>query len=167
MYDARQVANCILDIGDRQSVSLTHLALQKIIYFSHGLSYARFGKPLILNRVEAWKNGPVVRELYFSFNRFGDQPIRGRAEALNIRTRRNETILYSFPEDVFYHLDDVFRVYGPISAGRLVSMTHAKGTPWEKTIQAASKRANVGMHIDERLIRDFFAPSEHRNAARI
>jgi uncharacterized phage-associated protein len=166
MYDARQVANCILDIGDRSGVSLTHLALQKIVYFAHGLAYARFGGPLILNRVEAWKNGPVVRELYFSFNGFGDRPIKGRAKTLDIRTRLQETITYKFPDDIYRHLEETFRIYGPISASRLVAMTHQRGTPWEQTIMAAAKSANVGMHIDEKLIKEFFAPTTEKHVAR-
>jgi uncharacterized phage-associated protein len=166
MYDARQVANCLLDLADRHTVPITHLALQKLVYFCHGLAYARFGQPLILNRIEAWKNGPVVRELYFSFNGFADRPISARATAMNIRTRLQERILYDFPRATSDHIEETFNVYGPISAGRLVAMTHEKGTPWERTIRAASKNANVGMHIDESLIREFFAPSARENIKR-
>jgi len=166
MYDARQVANCILDIGDREGVSLTHLALQKIIYFCHGMSYPKFGRPLLLNNIEAWKRGPVIRELYFCFNGFGDQKITDRARVLDIRTRCQEIIRYDFPYEILRHLEETFRIYGPISAGRLVAMTHEKGTPWEQTIRHAAKSANVGMHIDERLIREFFAPTAQENIRR-
>jgi len=158
MYDARQVANCILDIGNRQGVPITHLSLQKIVYFSHGLAYAALHQPLILNRIEAWKNGPVVRELYFSFNSYGERPINGRATMLDIETKQKKLIAYDFPEPVRNHLEEVFRVYGPIPASRLVAMTHERGTPWDRTIKQAASRANVGMHIDEALIRRFFAP---------
>src|SRR4051812_22713719 len=114
MYDARQIANCLLDFGDERGLSLTHLALQKIVYFSHGLSYARFGHPLILNRVEAWKRGPVVRELYFAFNNFGERPISSRAKIINGLTRTEEVISYNFPTPILSHLEDVLSVYGPL-----------------------------------------------------
>jgi len=146
----------LLDIGDRRGCQITHLALQKIVYFSHGLSYAKFNKPLILNKVEAWKNGPVIRELYFAFNSCGESPIDGRATLIDIESRKKEVIRYDFPPNVMTHLEEVFSIYGPIPAWRLVGMTHLKGTPWERTTSAAKTSANVGMHIDEQLIRDFF-----------
>ena len=158
MDDVLQVANCLLDIGDRQGVPITHLSLQKIVYFSHGLAYASLRQPLILNRIEAWKRGPVVRELYFSFNSYGERPIDGRATMLDFETKQKERVAYDFPEPVLKHLEEVFRIYGPISASRLVAMTHEKGTPWDQTIRRAVSHANVGMHIDETLIKTFFAP---------
>jgi uncharacterized phage-associated protein len=158
MYDARQIANFLLDEADGRRLQITHLALQKLVYFCHGLSYSRFGHPLILNRLEAWKRGPVIRELYFSFNKFGDLPITNRAKLLNVQTRTEEVIAYDFPAPICGHLEEVLRIYGPLSPGRLVAMTHEKGTPWERTISQAENSANVGMHIDEELIRQFFAP---------
>jgi uncharacterized phage-associated protein len=108
MYDARQVANCLLDIADSQNCPVTHLALQKIIYFAHGLSYARLGQPLLLNKIEAWKRGPVVRELYFAFNSYGERPINGRASLIDLQSRKLETIKYHFPDEVFEHLSETF-----------------------------------------------------------
>lgn len=159
MHDARQVANCLLDIADGEGLPLTHLALQKLVYFAHGLAYARFGAPLIQNRIEAWKRGPVIRELYFSFNSCGDRPIDCRAEVMSFAEKRPVRVKYDFPEAILDHLREVVRIYGPIPAGRLVAMTHELGTPWEQTISGAENRANVGMQISEGLIREFFAPA--------
>jgi uncharacterized phage-associated protein len=163
MYDARQVANCILDISDEERVQVTHLALQKIVYFCHGTSYARFGKPLLLNKIEAWKNGPVIRELYFSFNSFGDRPISGRAEMINFHTRRPEKIGYSFTQDILDHVRETFKIYGPIDPWRLVAMTHKEGSPWKQAIDRAQKVANAGMRIEESLIQDFFSRKAAKN----
>jgi uncharacterized phage-associated protein len=152
-----------LDIADQKGVPVTHLALQKIVYFCHGTAYVRFGKPLLLNKIEAWKNGPVIRELYFSFNSFGDSPISGRAEMVNFRTRRPEKIAYSFPTDVLDHLQETFKIYGPIDPWRLVAMTHKDGAPWKQVIDRAQKTANAGMRIEESLIRDFFCKTADQN----
>ena len=163
MYDARQVANCILDLGDKNRVPITHLALQKIVYFCHGTAYVRFGKPLLLNKIEAWKNGPVIRELYFSFNSFGDRAISGRAEMVNFRTRQLEKIAYNFSADVLDHLQETFQIYGPIDPWRLVAMTHKEGSPWRQVVDRARKTANAGMRIEEPLIRDFFCQTANQN----
>ncbi len=159
MFDARQIANCLLDLAETRGIKLTHLALQKIVYFCHGLAYARFGRPLLLNKIEAWKRGPVVRELYFAFNGYGERSIDGRATLISLGTGKPEIIAYDFSEDVLQHIEEVLDVYGPISAGKLVAMTHERGTPWDRTIAKAQNAANVGMHIDESLIREFFAPA--------
>lgn len=163
MYDARQIANCILDIADESGVAVTHLALQKIVYFCHGTAYARFGRPLLLNKIEAWKNGPVVRELYFAFNSFGDRPITGRAQLLDFKTRRNQKIGYSFSDEVSAHLRETFKVYGPLDPWRLVAMTHENGSPWKQVVDLSKKSANAGMHIEEALIRDFFCATAQQN----
>jgi len=163
MYDARQVANCLLDLSDERGVPITHLALQKIVYFSHGNAYARFGKPLLLNKIEAWKKGPVVRELYFAFNTFGDRPISGRAEIVNFQSRRREKIGYNFPPEIMDHLRETLEIYGPIDPWRLVAMTHEAGSPWKQVIDGAEKKANAGMHIDESLIREFFCRTASQN----
>jgi uncharacterized phage-associated protein len=164
MYDARQVANCFLDMADNNHCPLTHLALQKIVYFAHGLSYARLGQPLLLNKIEAWKRGPVVRELYFAFNLYGERPIDGRAKLIDLQSRKPEVIAYEFPQDVLEHLRETFSVYGPIPGVRLVAMTHEVGTPWHTTVIRAQKSANVGMHIDESLIKNFFSPGSSPEA---
>jgi len=78
---------------------------------------------------------------------------------MSVAAKRLVPVDYDFPQQILEHLTEVLRVYGPISPGRLVAMTHEQGTPWEQTISRAEKRANVGMHIDEALIREFFAPA--------
>ena|SRR5258708_975457 len=161
-YDARQIANCLLDTGDRRGIELTHLAIQKLVYFSHGLAYARFGEGLVLNRFEAWKNGPVIRELYFAFNQFEENPITDRATLLNFDSGLDEVIRYDFSPQLLSHLDEICRIYGPLPAGKLIAMTHERGTPWEHTISRATRSANVGMLIDEDLIRRFFTHAEAR-----
>ena len=43
---------------------ITHLKLQKLIYYARGISLGMYGKPLFLEKIEAWQHGPVVREVY-------------------------------------------------------------------------------------------------------
>src|SRR3569833_3739547 len=89
-YDAKAVANYILDIADERGVAVSPMKLLKLVYFSHGWHLAVTGKPLLNEQVEAWKFGPVVSELYHEFKAFGNSPINGRASdidaAFNIET---------------------------------------------------------------------------------
>jgi uncharacterized phage-associated protein len=46
-HDGRAVANTILDSAYRLQRPLTHMALQKITYFAHGLYLAAHGASLV------------------------------------------------------------------------------------------------------------------------
>jgi uncharacterized phage-associated protein len=44
--------------------SMTAMKLQKLVYYSQAWALVWDEKPLFSERIEAWANGPVVRELY-------------------------------------------------------------------------------------------------------
>ena len=74
--DPRSFANLMLDEGDRLGIELTNLALQKLLYFAHGifLNESR-GKPLVSGYFEAWQHGPVRPAAYKAFKGAGARPI--------------------------------------------------------------------------------------------
>src|ERR1700738_3701746 len=74
-YDARAVANYFLERAKAEGIPITPMAIQKLVYFAHGWMLAVYGRPLINQRIEAWEYGPVIRDLYQQFKRFGDLPI--------------------------------------------------------------------------------------------
>jgi len=84
--DARGVANFLLDIADDRQRPITHLWLQKAIFFSHGWHLALKSEPLIKDPTEAWKMGPVYRSVYRCFKASGDEHINNRAEGLDLTT---------------------------------------------------------------------------------
>ena len=43
---------------------MSHLKLQKLLYFVQGYHLAYFGKPLFEDDFEAWVHGPVSRKLF-------------------------------------------------------------------------------------------------------
>lgn len=54
------VASCILEMQGR----MTTMKLQKLVYYTQAWSLVWDEKPLFEEKIEAWSNGPVVRELY-------------------------------------------------------------------------------------------------------
>lgn len=44
--------------------SMSAMKLQKLVYYSQAWSLVWDDKPLFDNRIEAWANGPVVKDLY-------------------------------------------------------------------------------------------------------
>ncbi len=99
--------------------SMTTMKLQKLVYYSQAWSLVWDEKPLFVEDIEAWANGPVVREL-FDYHRgryeISEMPI-GNPRLLN--QEQQETI------------DVVLDYYGDKSAQWLIELTHIED-PWKQ-----------------------------------
>ena len=109
--------------------SMTTMKLQKLIYYSQAWSLVWDEKPLFEEDIEAWANGPVVREL-FDYHRgmyeISSMPL-GNSRLLN--REQQETV------------DAVLEYYGNKSSQWLIELTHVED-PW--------KQARKGLHALER-----------------
>lgn len=99
--------------------SITHLKLQKLIYYAQAWSLALNGKALFKEDFEAWAHGPVIPEIYQVYREYG-------FEALPSCECENE--IEGEAEEV---LQEVNRVYGELSAKKLEYLTHSEA-PWIK-----------------------------------
>jgi uncharacterized phage-associated protein len=54
---------------------MTHLKLQKLVYYAQGFCLAILGRPLFGESFEAWEHGPVCPELYQSYKNYKRKPI--------------------------------------------------------------------------------------------
>ena len=99
--------------------TMTTMKLQKLVYYSQAWSLVWDEKQLFEESIEAWANGPVVREL-FDYHRgmyeISEMPI-GNARLLNQEQR--ETV------------DAVLDYYGNKSAQWLIELTHMED-PWKQ-----------------------------------
>lgn len=137
-YDARAIANLFLSWAreDKKNESYTPMKIIKIVYIAHGWCLAILEKPLILNPVEAWRYGPVIRSLYDEFKQFGNETIQGFAEYSedeNKSGRVKEDIGKDFIEIIY----SVYHNYGNLGAFQLANLTHRPNSPWEKAIEAS------------------------------
>jgi uncharacterized phage-associated protein len=162
-HDGRAVANTILNSADRLQRPLTHMALQKITYFAHGLYIAAHGAPLVKQPFEAWEHGPVVRVVYDAFKSAGDAPIVSRAQRLNPVTRELEAVASDLAPDTASFVEQVVWQYGHIHASELRRMTHEIGGPWHQVWHAPAGRVTLGMRIDNEVVRRHFAATLQRN----
>jgi uncharacterized phage-associated protein len=71
-----ELANFILSLDQSEEADITPIKLQKLLYFAHGFHLAVFGAPLIGENFEAWKHGPVVKDIYETFSTFGKKHIK-------------------------------------------------------------------------------------------
>ncbi|MEO1745119.1 MAG: hypothetical protein AAFR13_01170, partial [Pseudomonadota bacterium] len=51
---------------------------------------------------------------------------------------------------------DVVRHFGPLTPGRLVDLSHAKGSPWETVVDKARTDVAFGMRIPDEVIVERF-----------
>ncbi len=63
-YSALGIARCLLARAHEEDELLSHLKLQKLLYFCQGFTLAMTGKPLFSEAIVAWEHGPVVREVW-------------------------------------------------------------------------------------------------------
>jgi uncharacterized phage-associated protein len=151
-YDAREIANFILDHADRRGVNITHLQLQKLLFFAHAWHLGSRKSRLIGQKFEAWQYGPVLRVVFDQLKSNGDKNINSRLMRVNKNSGKHEIARREIIEETKKFLEDITDYYLQFSASELVQMSHEKGGPWEKVWITSGKDAGVGMYIDDESI---------------
>ncbi len=133
-YAAHLVADYFLT---HRPQSLTALQIIKLVYIAHGYTLALTKKPLIKERIEAWKFGPVIPVLYHTFKGYGGNVVDsltycGTDLDNSAITERKDFITGLFDEKTRDVLDQVLERYGGLDGMQLSALTHEKGTPWDQ-----------------------------------
>lgn len=152
-YPSIQIANELLSShGD-----LSHMKLQKLLYFANGWWLAINGAPLMSEAPQVWRYGPVYQHLYRIFSRFGHADIGGPVKG-NPFAEAPE-VLGNSPDDqrVRQLLDWIWAEYGPKSAIQLSDETHAPGTPWRRIAEQHNFRVPFETEISPKDDWEFFA----------
>lgn len=124
--------------------AMTTMKLQKLVYYSQAWSLVWDEAPLFEETVEAWANGPVVREL-FNYHRgsyeISSMPI-GNPRLLN--QVQQETI------------DAVLEYYGDKPAQWLIELTHMED-PWVQARKGLPKLERGNRVISLDAIADYYS----------
>jgi uncharacterized phage-associated protein len=157
-YDPRELANYVLRVADEIGCKTTNLALNKIIYFLHGVYLSRTNRPLVEAKIEAWEYGPVFREVYQNFKKFGDGPILTNALFRDYSNGEVREYSSELDPDDDALLRSFAEAYLRIRAGKLVDMSHVEDGPWHAAWYHEG-RVNPGMEITNEAIRTHFSKS--------
>lgn len=116
-----KVARYIIYLSWREEeYEITPLKLQKILYYCQGFSYLWDNQKLFEEDFEAWEYGPVNREVYYEFRKYGQSIIpKYEGEDYTKNTESKDTI------------EAVWNNFKRYSAFDLVAMTHAE-KPWRE-----------------------------------
>lgn len=108
---------------------MSHLKLQKILYFVQAFHLAYFDQELIADDFEAWVHGPVSRVVYNELknqSKIYDELIFNTKESGTLPSFEIEELLTI---DQFELINDVIEEYILKSGGELEALTHTE-QPW-------------------------------------
>ncbi|MDO8380378.1 Panacea domain-containing protein [Phenylobacterium sp.] len=130
---ALAVSNFILDRGDDEGIPIRHLKLQKLLYFCYAWFAGNKHEELFSEDIEAWKLGPVVREVYLEFKDCGSRPIHTRAQSYDWDNDRY--VEPTIDRDLQSELLPVWNEYKRKTDAWLVEATHADSEPWAMLVR--------------------------------
>ncbi len=147
MASCLSISRYFLHLASRgdEPCPITHMQLQKLMYYAQGWSLALHGRPLFSGHIEAWKHGPVVPSLFRHFTRHGSRPLPSS------RADRGTTLTQAERD----HVEAVWADYGRFSAARLREMTHAE-SPWRDARAGLPDDTSSKAPISEDSLRAFF-----------
>lgn len=145
-YKASMIANELLKLAREDGTSIDPMKLQKLIYLAHGWSLLFLHRPLILEKIKAWKYGPVIPAIYDEFREFRADPITraasGGDQACTLDAAACQLVR------------KVWDTYRNQTAMQLSAMTHEPGYAWDMTQKLARPWENPT--IEDGLILDEF-----------
>ena len=131
---------------------LTPLQINKLVFVCHGWTLGIHGHPLIDNsraQIQAWKYGPVVEGVYYMLRPFGRSKVTFDSFCSHIANRialNDSTLTDAYRQamlkklekfrmqhtEVAKVLDDVFENYSDYTGSQLITITHQRGSPWDR-----------------------------------
>lgn len=106
---------------DEDEEYLTNLKLQKLLYYAQGCCLGLYERPLFNDKIEHWKHGPVVPNVYWQYAHYHGNPIQFDKDFTLQLDSETEGLLKT-----------IYDVFGRYSAWGLRNMTRSE-TPWLET----------------------------------
>ncbi len=157
-FESGAIANCFLDLADKENVGISPMKLIKLVYIVHGWHLAITDEPFFYEQVEDWKYGPVIDSLYHEFKDFGNRSITRRAQYFAHGRLFPHTLSFGDDADrAKTAVKAVWNAYKKCSATKLSSLTHMPGSPWDKTWNGEKGSQMRGTDIAPKLIRDHYS----------
>lgn len=117
-YKASKIAEWLIFQLASSGELLTHLKLQKLLYYSEVWNQIINEKELFEENIQAWVHGPVVPEIYIKYksNKWNPLPVP-------------ETEPKGIDKEIIKVLKQIMNSYGALTAKALENMTH-EDQPW-------------------------------------
>ena len=143
-YSPHEIADWFLCNIDREAgESVTHLKLQKLVYYAQAWAITLFDEPLFDEDFEAWTHGPALYSLFDKYRDCG-------WDSLPVPDNCPE-----FIGDTETLLEDVLNIYGRYSAKYLENLTHQE-EPWRVARGNLPPEARSDSFISKEIIKQYY-----------
>lgn len=117
MKTSLDAAKYFLSKGYKQGICLTKKKLQKLVYYAQAWCLVFLGNPLFDDELQAWRHGAVSTRIRQEYKGFPYNSLPNPIEIINWEPDKEKV------------LEEVWRVYGSLSADELESLNHNE-LPW-------------------------------------
>jgi uncharacterized phage-associated protein len=142
---ASDVANWFIGKLAESGDVVTHLKVQKLLYYSEAWNQVINDEQLFDEEIQAWAHGPVVPEVFQEFKQHGWNPL----------PIPDSDKLPKFSEETENVLNQVIDSYGELPAKTLENMTH-EDEPWIKARGNLDPEERCENAISKEAIKDYF-----------
>lgn len=166
-YNAIDIANYIIWRAEVMGIKdVTHLKLQKLLYYVAAKYAQDHFTPLINEDIVKWQYGPVVKSVYHQFKLFRDRPLSPTSylsENSNYSGVGNFVIEFTNPKHISMGIDldakvrnsveYVLEKIGNYSAFELVDRTHREPA-WRDFMYEILSGSNLPYSLGELMVAD-------------
>lgn len=131
MYKAIDIAKWFIEKAqtDNKSSSMTPLKTIKLCFIAQGTHLALYNEMLFGDSCQAWRNGPVMYDLY---NRFGNERYYKRVVKSDSSGFDKVAGIKPSDKETLEVLEDIWESFGEFSGEKLSGWTHREGSAWYK-----------------------------------
>ena len=149
MVDVQSLSNTILKRMHDESIIISPMKLQKLLYFVCAKYLQHYDNPLISESFCVWKYGPVLQSVYSEFKSYGSKSITGYARNSN----GEAFVIAGYSESgkrILEVIETILDKYGRYNGIELSNITHQEGSGWYKAfIDGRSVVSNEDMKNDK------------------
>lgn len=147
----KEISAWFISHTDRDAGDLiTHLKLQKLLYYAQAWALVLLDKQLFSEDFQAWAHGPVIESVFYLYRDCGWDPLP------------YPTIEVVVDSDVNDHLSEILDVYGDFSAKHLEKMTHMEA-PWREARGGLPPEARSNAVISKESMRSYYKELYNRS----
>lgn len=145
LHKAIEIANWFIAKFAESGDLVTHLKVQKLLYYSEAWTQVLADKELFEEQMQAWAHGPVVPEVFQEFKQYGWNPL----------PVPDEQKIPKISDEASEVLIQVFETYGNLPARTLEEMSHLDA-PWINARGTLSPEERCETVMPKFEIRNFF-----------
>lgn len=143
-YSISAVANYFIEKSLTEQRGITHMHMQKMLFFAHAAYCKQTGKLLFVDPIFAWQHGPVVESLYHELKEYGNGNIRKLIQFAMPDANAEKDTVFPFrivtpfidknDGELTAYLDSVWDSLSIVETWKLRELSHQEGGAWYETV---------------------------------